>query len=104
MHFGPEHQAMTLQEIARMSGTTRSADCPNPDDPSLCRISMATALQEPMVNWIPVYDGAGKLTNPNPNVHVTTYTCSVCSMTWQTTMTPGQPPAGYEKLAATEEK
>jgi hypothetical protein len=58
----------------------RSNDCPN--DPSMCRISVATQVKDPPIAWTPEYDGTGKMVNEDPNTYVTIYSCSVCDAQW----------------------
>jgi hypothetical protein len=70
-------------------GSRRNPDCPTPDDHSLCRVTFATSVQQPTIDWTPVYDGHGTITNSDPNTFLTTYNCTTCSMSWETTETAG---------------
>jgi len=65
-------------------------DCPNQPDYSQCRVSRSASVQEPIIVWEPIYDGTGMMTNSDPNTHVSTYTCSVCTQSWEIAQVAGQ--------------
>jgi hypothetical protein len=58
-------------------------------DSSECRISTTRAIKQPMIEWSPVYDGNGTMTNADPNTLVVTFTCATCMTTWSTETTAG---------------
>ena len=72
-----------------MSGSMRSVDCAYPDDPTQCRITFTTSVQQPLIAWTPVYNGVGMMTNSDPNTHIRTYTCTTCNSTWEVASTAG---------------
>jgi hypothetical protein len=56
-------------------------DCTH--DPAECRVSVTTSVAQPPIEWTPVYDGTGRMTNADPNTFVTTASCTVCDMAWE---------------------
>lgn len=68
-------------------------DCPTQPDYTQCRVTRTVAVQQPVIEWEPVYDGTGMMTNSDPNTHVSVYTCATCSQSWEIAMVAGQPPA-----------
>ena len=74
----------------------RNADCRN--DPSQCLVSVTTQVRQPLIEWTPIYDGNGRQTNADPNVHVMTYSCAFCGMQWETEQrtAPPEPSAPME--------
>lgn len=65
-------------------------DCPHADDPSHCRLSTRHWVQQPAIEWEPVYDGRGMLTNSDPNTFIHEFTCATCERTWRTETTEGR--------------
>jgi hypothetical protein len=66
-------------------------DCPNIPDYSLCRVTRSASIVEPLIVWEPVYDGTGKMTNSDPNTHISTFTCETCSQMWEASNVSGEP-------------
>lgn len=42
------------------------------------------------IQWTPVYDGHGMMTNSDPNTYETNKSCDVCGMVWVERNTDGQ--------------
>lgn len=68
-------------------------DCPNIPDYTLCRVTRTAAVKQPVIDWQPVYDGTGMMTNSDPNTHVSTYSCATCGMDWEVSSVAGEPPS-----------
>lgn len=68
----------------------RNADCPNAA--TECRITFTTSIQQPLIDWVPIYDGDGTQVNADPNVIVNTFTCATCAATWTEAVTFSAPP------------
>lgn len=64
-------------------------ECGN--DASACRLTTTSKIQDPPIEWIPIYDGTGKMTNTDPNTFITEITCAACSGVWRDTMMVGTP-------------
>ena len=81
-----------------MSGTpsapapNSNPDCPNQPDYSLCRITRGARIALPVIEWEPIYDGAGTLTNSDPNTHIQTYQCTTCTQGWEMEQISGEIP------------
>ena len=58
-------------------------------DPSECVISAVSSVKQPLIEWAPIYNGAGEMTNSDPNTFIQTSTCTMCNMTWETSTTGG---------------
>lgn len=71
--------------------------CPNTTNRSLCRITQQSVVQQPVMNWNPIYDGNGAMMNSDPNTFVNTFQCETCNMAWEMTTVAGQSPA-YRQL------
>jgi hypothetical protein len=67
--------------------TMSHPNCPN--EPEACRITQVAYVQAPAMAWTPTYDGAGNLTNSDPNTFVVEFTCVTCGKTWQNTSLGG---------------
>jgi hypothetical protein len=67
-------------------------DCPNQPDYSLCRVTRAATVKEPIMEWEPIYDGTGMMTNSDPNTHISTFTCATCTQSWEVSQSSGNPP------------
>lgn len=78
--------------MSGISSRTHNVDCPHLDDQSLCRVTFTTVVKQPLIEWEPTYDGVGTMTNHDPNAFVSTYSCSVCLMNWESTETFGEAP------------
>ena len=65
-------------------------ECPNNPDYSLCRVTRVATVQQPMIAWEPIYNGSGMMINSDPNTHISTFSCSVCDMNWETSQVAGQ--------------
>jgi len=55
-------------------------DCPM--DPSECRIRQVSVTMATQIDWRPVYDGHGVMTNVDPNTYRTELACDVCGGEW----------------------
>lgn len=66
-------------------------ECGN--DPTMCRITNVSRVQEPIIDWTPEYDGTGRMINGDPNTFIRVISCSACSGEWEDTTTAGSPPA-----------
>jgi hypothetical protein len=65
-------------------------DCPHQPDYSQCRVARSASVVEPVIAWEPIYDGTGRMTNSDPNIHVSTFTCATCSQMWEISQVAGQ--------------
>lgn len=81
-----------------MSDNLKSPDCPFLPDLTRCRITFEVVAQEPIIDWTPEYDGAGRQTDTDPNTYVKTSKCKTCNQMWQMTWT-GAGPASYMRMA-----
>ena len=53
-----------------------------PMDPSMCRIRQVGMSMVTQIDWHPVYDGHGVMTNVDPNTYRTEFACGVCMGEW----------------------
>lgn len=61
-------------------------------DAAECRMTSTTRIQEPLIEWAPIYDGNGRQTNADPNTIIIAYSCSVCGMKWEREINADDPP------------
>ena len=59
----------------------RHPSCPY--DPAQCRTTASSYVQQPLIQWTPITDGAGRPVNRDPNVHIVRYSCTTCRMSWE---------------------
>jgi hypothetical protein len=55
-------------------------DCQS--DPSQCRIRELGMMVATEIEWTPIYDGHGAMTNVDPNTYVTERACDMCGANW----------------------
>ena len=58
-------------------------------DDTECTISTVSGVKQPLIEWSPIYNGAGEMVNRDPNTFITTSTCTMCNMRWETSTTEG---------------
>jgi len=58
-------------------------------DPAECRITVVSSTVT-AIDWAPVYDGHGVMTNRDPNTSTTVKSCSTCSAEWSEVQSAGE--------------
>jgi hypothetical protein len=51
-------------------------------DPADCRVRTLGTKMTTAIDWTPVYDGHGVMTNNDPNTYATEKICDTCSAEW----------------------
>lgn len=77
----------------------------NPDctrDPADCRVTVATSIKQPLIEWTPLFDGNGQQVNADPNTHVRHYRCDTCGDEWEAEMTGSEEPVITVRKHGTE--
>ena len=78
-------------------GPNANVECPNVLNRSLCRITMQAVVVQPVMEWTPILDGNGVMTNSDPNTFVNTFLCETCRMAWEVQTVAGTQPV-YRQL------